>query len=110
MSEIVSFDQILFTVFNYLLLTFALILILHYYAKRKLKGKVAPMNVLRVMRQTAFIICLAATLIIFASIKIFHIEYTQKMLSFLGIPYFIAATFYAVNVFRRIKAERMRRL
>jgi hypothetical protein len=109
LNTTIPFETVLSNIFIYLSISFVAIFILGKYAKIRLKERPIAYNMLRLTRQAAFLICLVGTVIIIGT-KFIGVEYTQKSLSYLSLPYFVAIAFYAVNVFRRIKAERERRL
>ena len=109
MTDRVPADVIYMDVFMYWMLTMIVVMASDFYARRKLGRKSLGYKSLKVHKYIAFLIAAIATILFVASVAA-KIEVTRQMMTYFGVPYFIACTYYLTTVFRRLKAERIRRL
>lgn len=103
-------DEVIYMdIFIYWIITVAVIIAADLFARYKLGKDSLGYKALKIPRYIALLIGSVATILfilaVFADFKI-----SQRTLTFFGVPYFAAWIFYITNMFRRLKAERIRRL
>ncbi|VFU17802.1 conserved membrane hypothetical protein [anaerobic digester metagenome] len=105
----VPVEVIYMDIFLYLTITIVVVTGVDLFAKFKLGKSSLGYMALKVQRYIAYLICSAATILFVVSIFA-GLEVSQSILTFFGVPYFTAWVYYLTAVFRRLKAERIRRL
>jgi len=109
MTDRMPADVIYMDVFFYWVMTMGVVLGADFFAKRRLGKSSLGYKALKIPRYTSYLIASVATILLVVGI-LADMSVNQQMLTFFGVPYFVAWVYYLVSVFRRIKAERVRRL
>ncbi|MEG1583513.1 MAG: hypothetical protein RR361_00495 [Anaerovorax sp.] len=109
MMEHVARDVIIMDMALYWLITIILLAFMDFYARRKLGRSSLGFKALRIPKFISLTISSAAT-ILFVVMALLGVDISQKMLTYFGIPYFAIWVFYLCCVFRRVRAERIRRI
>lgn len=102
-------DVVIMDMAIYWILTIVILGGLDLYAKGKMGNTSLGYKALRIPKFAALCISSVAT-VIFVLSALLGLKISQTMLTYFGIPYFAVWVYYMCNVFRRVKAERVRRL
>lgn len=105
MFEMVPSMVIMIDMGVYWLISVAVFAIMDLYARKKIGGKqMLGYKVLRMAKFLALIIVSAYTIVLIV-IAMNGFTVTNNVLTYLGLPYFIAWIFFLINMLRRVKAE-----
>lgn len=106
LNEIVPTSTILMELFTYALFSLGLILLMDWYAAKKLGGKdKMGYKVLTIPRHVSLYLIYGFTLVIALLCMYTDFSVTRGTLSYFGIPYFMGLTYYLMQMLRRVKAE-----
>ena len=106
LNEIVPTGTILIELFTYALFSLGLILLMDWYASKKLGGRdKMGYKVLTIPRHVSLYIIYGFTLVIALLCMYTDFSVTRGTLSYFGIPYFMGLSYYLTQMLRRVKAE-----
>ncbi|MBQ6835947.1 MAG: hypothetical protein IJO47_02725 [Clostridia bacterium] len=106
LTEIVPTNAILIELFTYALFSLALIMLMDWYAAKKIGGRdKMGYKVLSMPRHISLYIIYGFTLVIALLCMYTDFKVTRGTLSYFGIPYFMGLTYYLMQMLRRVKSE-----
>lgn len=106
LTEIVPTNAILIELFTYALFSLALILLMDWYAAKKIGGRdKMGYKVLSMPRHISLYLIYGFTLVIALLCMYTDFTVTRGTLSYFGIPYFMGLTYYLMQMLRRVKSE-----
>lgn len=106
LTEIVPTNAILIELFTYALFSLALILMMDWYAAKKIGGRdKMGYKVLSMPRHISLYLIYGFTLVIALLCMYTDFTVTRGALSYFGIPYFMGLTYYLMQMLRRVKSE-----
>lgn len=106
LTEIVPTNAILIELFTYALFSLVLILLMDWYAAKKIGGRdKMGYKVLSMPRHISLYLIYGFTLVIALLCMYTDFKVTRGMLSYFGIPYFMGLTYYLMQMLRRVKSE-----
>lgn len=105
MNNLVPTDVIMVDVIMYWIMSCVAILVVDFYAKKKLGKGTLGYKTLGIPKFLSLMTCSGFALL-FAILAMSGYQISQNVLTFLGIPFFALSTFFMISVFRRIRAEK----
>ncbi|MBQ7087090.1 MAG: hypothetical protein IJM96_06420 [Clostridia bacterium] len=106
LTEIVPTNAILIELFTYALFSLALIMLMDWYAAKKIGGRdKMGYKVLSMPRHISLYLIYGFTLVIALLCMYTDFTVTRGTLSYFGIPYFMGLTYYLMQMLRRVKSE-----
>lgn len=106
LTEIVPTNAILIELFTYALFSLVLILLMDWYAAKKIGGRdKMGYKVLSMPRHISLYLIYGFTLVIALLCMYTDFTVTRGTLSYFGIPYFMGLTYYLMQMLRRVKSE-----
>ncbi|MBE6987169.1 MAG: hypothetical protein E7432_00125 [Ruminococcaceae bacterium] len=106
LTEIVPTNAILMELFTYALFSLVLILLMDWYAAKKIGGRdKMGYKVLSMPRHISLYLIYGFTLVIALLCMYTDFTVTRGTLSYFGIPYFMGLTYYLMQMLRRVKSE-----
>lgn len=105
MFETVPSMVIMVDMGGYWLISVAVVMLMDLYARKKIGGKeMLGYKVLRIPKFLVLITVSAYTIVLMV-LAMNGFTVTNNVLTYLGLPYFIAWIFFLINMLRRVKAE-----
>lgn len=106
LEDIANSQVIMMEVVIYCIASILILLLMDWYAAKKIGSKLTMgYKVLRIPKYVSFMIICGFTVIIGIICMYSDFSVTRKVLTYFGLPYFIALVYYLVKMLRRVKAE-----
>ncbi len=106
LEDIAGPDAIMIEVLIYWFASLLIILIMDWYAAKKIGGrKRMGYQVLRPHKSIAIMVFTVFTVVIGILCLMRGFSCTRRVLSYFGLPYLISLLYYMVKMFRRVRAE-----
>ncbi len=106
LEDIASSQVIMVEVVIYCIVSMLILLLMDWYAAKRIGDKLSMgYKVLRIPKYVSFMIICGFTVVIGIICMYTDFSVTRRVLTYFGLPYFIALVYYLVKMLRRVKAE-----
>lgn len=106
LEDIASSQVIMVEVVIYCIASILILLLMDWYAAKRIGNKLSMgYKVLRIPKYVSFMIICGFTVIVGILCMYSDFSVTRRVLTYFGLPYFIALVYYLVKMLRRVKSE-----